>query len=161
MKILFYAAILSLISNSAFASCDGLGGQSKTLSITIGECEGEIFISHFTSHVLNGKPSHFLNGKPFPFEDIQALQQAYEKDLKTYRFIEECTYKDQGFTCRADGHTPLAGTTWKFYSGSNIKNGKPKCNPVIYECVKGCQGDYLPKELSGTYEQSKDGECEE
>jgi hypothetical protein len=93
------------------------------------------------------------------FVHLQKEKTQPQEVVHTYQFKDECEHAKTGFTCRADGHTPFAGTTWERYTGSNIKNGKPKCEPVFFVCTKGCESTAIPKELSGVYEISEEGEC--
>ncbi|MBI5784492.1 MAG: hypothetical protein HZA64_03455 [Rhodocyclales bacterium] len=136
MRILFFVAAVSLTPICSFAYCGGAHGESESLAISIDECEGVIVYSY----LRKGKSQS-------------------QEDFHTYKLKEECEFTETGFTCRIDGHTPLAGTTWKNYTGSNLKNGKPRCNPVFYVCDKGCKKAGVPKTLSGVFEISEEGDC--
>jgi hypothetical protein len=78
--------------------------------------------------------------------------------IKKYPFYKECTLSqtkdgnDTGFICSKNGHTPLAGTTYK-----KVKHGKYLCQlpgegdiyiqSYRYICVNGCSRPLAPKYL--------------
>lgn len=85
---------------------------------------------------------------------------AFSREEKKYPFNEECTFKGHpdwptpdSFSCHKNGHTPLAGTTYKLIKYKKIKSEPSgECIPdngigLRYICVKGCGKSMTPKYL--------------
>lgn len=83
-----------------------------------------------------------------------------DKDNNTtsYPFEQECKASDDfsSFSCRADGHTPLAGTSYrieqfgsKTIDCTDMAGGKMKVPRLRYVCFSGC-GKSAPKYLYKT-----------
>ncbi len=64
---------------------------------------------------------------------------------ESYRFSEQCSPYRDGFACKRDGYTSLAGATYV-----PVYDAKPACGgkkpDMRYKCVKGC-GKRVPKYL--------------
>lgn len=62
-----------------------------------------------------------------------------------YKFSEECKDIKNGFACRKDGHSPIAGATYVL-----TNDAKPHCKGEKvgkrYTCIKGCAKP-VPKHL--------------
>lgn len=77
--------------------------------------------------------------------------------LRKIPFLSECSKIKDGFKCRADGKTPLAGATYRRINfGRSQNNCEENINALgeKYICVKGCGRNEVPEFLLGY-----DGSC--
>lgn len=83
-----------------------------------------------------------------------ATKQREEKEFENYKtvpFLSECSLTKDGFKCRSNGKTPLAGATYKKINFGRSGNS---CAPDSwlgekYICVKGCSKVTVPEYLIG------------
>jgi hypothetical protein len=122
-----------LMPFTAQASCGSMADlDSKEFHIYIGDC-----VENRISFAIADKNGKFGKKKSFLFE-------------------KECSMTKDGFKCRADGHTPLAGATYKLIHFGRSRNS---CSPeselgAKYICIKGCGKDSVPEYLN-----ADDGSC--
>ena len=138
-------SIIMLYSFSANAGCTSIAElRTSTLFIDIsdGGC-GPLNISFTNKIGKDGRPDY--------------------ESMKVYRFDDECALKfdkigrTTGFSCRANGHTPLAGATYKLKQfgffmlncgdGEGGKGEGQKWPRNRYVCVAGCNKTSAPKSL--------------
>lgn len=79
------------------------------------------------------------------FWEKKADGSTTEKPEQPVPFDEECISIKHGFSCKSNGRTPLAGTSYKLVAG-----GKDACYGGIgqrFVCVRGCTKRGVPKYL--------------
>jgi hypothetical protein len=137
MKLALSAVLLFLLSpQPGYGACSGATtGKSKTVGVEISDAN----CLYKKEHIIFWR---LIDG------------QGVEGAAPHFPFDEECKETKAGFTCRADGHTPLAGTSYKRGTqGKDVCDKTGKTKQAIYRCVKGCRRADVPRILEiGAYE---------
>ena len=78
------------------------------------------------------------------------------ESLKEVTFRSQCTPTKDGFKCRPNGKTPLAGATYRRINFGRSQNACEESTTLgeKYICVKGCGKLEVPEYLNGF-----DGSC--
>ena len=142
MVRIFLGMLCFLIASTAQASCGSLASlKNEKFYLDIGDyCDGDMMMITFSVADENGK---FGKSKQFPFN-------------------KECSLTENGFKCRSEGHTPLAGATYKkiyFGRSQHVSDCGIGLDPYKepgekYICIKGCAKPTIPEFLFGD-----DGSC--
>jgi hypothetical protein len=130
--------ILLLMSTASYAGCSQIASvRTETLLVDIGNrgCDTQVDMILFATKKLT--ESDFDNFKKVPF-------------------LFECTLTKDGFRCRPNGKTPLAGATYRRIKFGRSQNACDEAGELgeKYICIKGCGKPNIPEYLNGF-----DGSC--
>ena len=131
--------ILFLVAGASHAGCSQIAGvKTETLFIDIGTrgCATRDNMISFATKKSSDKE----------FADLNA-------DVP---FVSECVRTKDGFACRPNGKTPLAGATYRKTQFGRSTNACAKAGELgeKYICIEGCDKPSVPMYLNGD-----DGSC--
>lgn len=151
MRLILFL-FLFVWSFAAEAGCAYIGEittEKFSIDISDGGCGPKVMIT-FWALKKNGSLG---KQKEYPFNE-ECFLTLNGKDVRKIKKYDG--YSMDGFSCRADGHTPLAGASYKLIQFGRSRNSCADDSELgsKYICVKGCGKSIVPEYING-----HDGTC--
>ena len=142
MRALIIVILSIVLPTKSYGGCEpDFSGLTETtdLALSYEQCTSGLTISFWKLN-KDGSPVKGTD-EYFPFDKECEF-------LKIGVHLKNGDYIKKGFSCRKDGHTPLAGTVFQStIHGAESKYSENYMEIDAYKCVVGCDNPSVPKYL--------------